>query len=152
VYGCIAAIVVFFDQFTKYYIRKTMALGESIPMIKGGLHLTYVHNYGAAFSILQNRQALLISLTATIIIVITAYVIKYGKTLSKSEMTGLALITGGGFGNLIDRIRYGYVVDFLNIHILPVFNVADMAVCAGSALLIYSVFLSELRHSRAGLR
>ncbi|MFA7501666.1 MAG: signal peptidase II [Anaerovoracaceae bacterium] len=150
-YWGIAAAVIIVDQISKSWIRGTMALGESVSLAGNYLHLTYVHNYGAAFSILQNRQTLLVALPLLITAAITGYVVKRGSTLSTAEVVALSLIAGGGLGNLVDRIRFGYVVDFINIRILPVFNVADMAVCAGSALLVYCVAVLEARSAKSDL-
>ena len=141
----IILFVVLADQLSKQLVRSSMELYQSIPLIGGLLDLTYIHNYGAAFSILQNKQAFLIAFTGLAMTAIAIYVARERKKLPGAEIAALGLIVGGGLGNLIDRVAQGYVVDFLNIHILPVFNVADMAVCAGSALLVYSVMILESR-------
>ncbi len=141
----IILFVVLADQLSKQLVRSSMELYQSIPLIGGLLDLTYIHNYGAAFSILQNKQAFLIAFTGLAMTTIVIYVARERKKLPQAEIAALGLIVGGGLGNLIDRVAQGYVVDFLNIHILPVFNVADMAVCAGSALLVYSVMILESR-------
>ncbi len=139
----ILAAVVFADQLSKYVIQTSYILNETVPFISGILDITYVHNYGAAFSILQNKQAFLIAFTAIAMLAITIYTLKQQKKLPRAEVVAFALIVAGGLGNLINRVMYGYVVDFLNIYILPVFNIADMSVCCGSALLIYSVMVLE---------
>ena len=130
----IILFVVLADQLSKQLVRSSMELYQSIPLIGGLLDLTYIHNYGAAFSILQNKQAFLIAFTGLAMTTIVIYVARERKKLPQAEIAALGLIVGGGLGNLIDRVAQGYVVDFLNIHILPVFNVADMAVCAGSEI------------------
>jgi len=145
VFRRIILFVVLADQLSKQLVRSSMELYQSIPLIGGLLDLTYIHNYGAAFSILQNKQAFLIAFTGLAMTAIVIYVARERKKLPQAEIAALGLIVGGGLGNLIDRVAQGYVVDFLNIHILPVFNVADMAVCAGSALLVYSVMILESR-------
>lgn len=143
--GWIAAGVVILDQITKHLVRSGMELDQSIPILPGLLDLTYIHNYGAAFSILQHQRAFLIAFTSLAMAAVVIYILKEQKNLPGIETAALSLIVGGGLGNLIDRVLNGYVVDFLNIHILPVFNVADMSVCVGSALLIYSVAVLEPR-------
>jgi signal peptidase II len=143
VFGFIIAAVVVADQLSKYAVQSTCILNQTIPFLPGLLDLTYVHNYGAAFSILQNRQLFLIVFTSAAMLAITIYVFKQHKKLPRAEVAAFALIVGGGLGNLINRVDHGYVVDFINIYFLPVFNVADMAVCAGSALLLYSVIILE---------
>jgi signal peptidase II len=145
VFWGIASAVVALDQITKQLAESSMELNQTIPLIRGMLGLTYIHNYGAAFSILQNQRVFLISFTGLAMIAIIIYVLKEQKKIPGAEKAALALIVGGGLGNLIDRVMNGYVIDFINIYILPVFNVADMSVCAGSALLIYSVVVLEPR-------
>lgn len=142
-FGIIIAAVVVADQLSKYAVQSTCVLNKTIPFLPGFLDFTYVHNYGAAFSILQNKQIFLILFTTAAMLAITGYVLRQQKNLPKAEVAAFALIVGGGLGNLINRVVYGYVVDFINIYLLPVFNVADMAVCAGSALLLYSVMILE---------
>jgi len=143
VFWTIIVVVVLLDQASKLWIQSSCVLNETIPFISGVLDITYIHNYGAAFSILQNKQTFLILFTSIAMVVITAYVIKQKSTLLYAEIAALAFIVGGGIGNLLNRVMYGYVVDFLNIYLLPVFNVADMSVCIGSALLLYSVLILE---------
>ena len=141
----IIGTVVVSDQLTKYLIRSTVELNQTVHVFSGLLDLTYIHNYGAAFSILQNKQTFLITFTGIAMVAIILYVIRQGNKLPRAEVAALGLIVAGGLGNLVDRVMRGYVVEFLNIYILPVFNVADMAVCAGSALLVYSVVVLEPR-------
>ena len=141
----IIGTVVVSDQLTKYLIRSTVELNQTVHVFSGLLDLTYIHNYGASFSILQNKQTFLITFTGIAMVAIILYVIRQGNKLPRAEVAALGLIVAGGLGNLVDRVMRGYVVDFLNIYILPVFNVADMAVCAGSALLVYSVVVLEPR-------
>jgi signal peptidase II len=145
VFWWIIGTVVVSDQLTKYLIRSTVELNQTVHVFSGLLDLTYIHNYGAAFSILQNKQTFLITFTGIAMVAIILYVIRQGNKLPRAEVAALGLIVAGGLGNLVDRVMRGYVVDFLNIYILPVFNVADMAVCAGSALLVYSVVVLEPR-------
>ena len=144
-FGWIIAAIVLTDQITKHLVSSSLELNQTVHVFSGLLDLTYIHNYGAAFSILQNKQAFLITFTGIAMAAIIIYVLKERKKLSRTELAALGLIVGGGLGNLTDRVLNGYVVDFLNMYILPVFNVADMAVCAGSALLVYSVVILEAR-------
>ena len=145
----IIACLVLLDQLAKFFVQASVGLNETIPFISGILDLTYIHNYGAAFSILQNQRAFLVGFTSIAMLAITVYVVKEKSKLLSSEVVALAFIVGGGLGNLIDRVTNGYVVDFINIYILPVFNVADMSVCVGSALLIYSVLILEPQNSKS---
>ncbi|HZK01738.1 MAG TPA: signal peptidase II [Anaerovoracaceae bacterium] len=131
------------DQISKIFIRTGMDMNESIPVVDGIFHITYVRNYGAAFSILQGKQALLITVTLISIICIAVYFAIHLRKNHWALSLALALIVGGGLGNLIDRIRLGYVVDFFDFRIFPVFNIADICVCCGCGILILYLFIFE---------
>ena len=145
----IVLLCVAVDQWSKLQIARTMELGANRPLIPGVLDFTYTHNTGAAFSILTGRQTFLIAVTAAVMIAMTVYVIRKGRSIFLPEKIALALIVGGGCGNLICRCVRGYVIDFINIHILPIFNAADICVCCGCALLVLSVLILEPRHAAA---
>ena len=135
------------DWLTKHWIQTSMALNDTIPVIDGIFHITYIHNYGAAFSILQGKQGLLLIVTGIAMAGIAVYMIvaQKKKELTPMGMWGLALILGGGLGNFFDRVRFGYVVDFFDFRIWPIFNVADIAVCCGCGLLVFYVMVWEPR-------
>ncbi len=133
------------DQLTKLLVSGRMSLHQSIPVIEGVIHITYVQNRGAAFGMLsESRWVFLIASTVTIVAV-AAYLI-----LSKNENTlqviSLSMILSGGIGNMIDRLALGYVVDFIDFTLIDfaVFNGADSFVCVGAALLVLTLLL-ELR-------
>ena len=140
---------VLLDQLTKWQVARSMSFGSNIALLPGLLDFTYTHNTGAAFSILTGKQLFLIVFTAAMMLAMTVYVVRKGKKLFLPEKIALALIVGGGCGNLICRVMRGYVIDFINIHILPIFNVADICVCCGCALLALSVLWLEPRAERA---
>jgi len=125
--------VCFVDQLIKLYIKSSMIQGQSIPVIKNVFYISFVQNEGAAFSLMQNRTCLLITVAA---IVVAGVFILYYKYINKKAPYAIALglIAGGALGNLIDRVRFGQVVDFLDFVIWPVFNFADIAVVTGSCL------------------
>lgn len=131
------------DQFSKYLVDSSMELGQTIPLIKGVFDLTYVRNDGAAWNILSGKQTLLIVVTGAVMLTIIAYVIVNRKKISLLEKLSLGMIVGGGIGNLIGRASVGYVIDFLNIQIIPVFNVADIGVTVGCILLILTILKSK---------
>ena len=145
----IVLLCVAIDQWSKLRIVQTMELGANRALLPGILDLTYTHNTGAAFSILTGKQTFLIVVTAIVMLAMIVYVARKGKSLFLPEKIALALIVGGGCGNLICRVARGYVVDFINIHILPIFNVADICVCCGCALLVLSVLFLEPRCAAA---
>lgn len=123
-------------------IYSNMNLYESIPVIENVFHITYTQNFGAAFSILQNRQNLFIGISLLAVIVIFYIMIKLKKS-DKILLYSLSLIAGGAIGNLIDRIRFGYVTDFFDFRIWPIFNIADISIVCGTVLLAYYVFFIE---------
>ncbi|MBQ2096111.1 MAG: signal peptidase II [Firmicutes bacterium] len=136
------------DQLSKLAVERSMELGATKPLLPGILGFTYTRNTGAAFSILTGKQAFLIAVTAVVMIAMVVYVLRKGKTIFLPEKIAIALIVGGGTGNLICRIVRGYVVDFINIHILPIFNAADIFVCCGCGLLVLSVLWLEPRYGK----
>ncbi len=143
------------DQFSKWYITSTMSLHASYPVIDGFFNITYIRNPGAAFGFLANAAPLL--RTGFLIVVSTAAIVMVLYYLARNRSDGvlltgaLSLITGGAAGNLIDRIRFGNVVDFLDVYIgsyhWPAFNVADSAISIGAVLLVVEMF----RRRKAGI-
>ena len=120
-------------QAVKLYVTSHLALYESAPLLPGFLELFYIQNTGGGFSILTNHTQLLTVLTAALMAVIAVLLVR--KVFSHPlAMWTLTLILGGGLGNLIDRVRLGYVVDMFNFQFVsyPVFNVADILVVCGT--------------------
>ena len=136
----IAAVVL--DQIIKNLIVQSMELYETIPVIQDIFHITYIHNTGAAFSMMEGFRGFLTILPMIMILAALIFMLIKRKSAHPMLMTSVALIAGGGIGNLIDRIFYGYVVDFLDFRVFPIFNVADIFVCVGCGLLIlYVLFI-----------
>ncbi len=127
------------DQFVKYLVRKNMELGQSIPIISGIFHLTYIENPGAAFGILANRRLLFLLLT---IIIVGIMFYLYFQLCQKKSLTAfsLGLVISGALGNFIDRFFRGTVTDLFDLRIWPIFNIADICICVGLALLCYLLF------------
>jgi len=151
----IALAIVLTDQVTKAIIIRSMRLGQSISIVPGYFDLTFVLNPGAAFSLLatlperiRNPFFILISVAASILIIVYRARHLRGYRLAS---VSLGLILGGAVGNLIDRVRFGVVVDFLDAHVhqyhWPVFNVADSAISVGVTLLLIEMLL-EWRRER----
>ena len=109
---------------------------ESRPLISPVLHLTYVQNTGAAFGLFKGQQALFVGLSLLVIVWI-AWELLAKPSMPDMLIWGCALILGGATGNLIDRVRVGYVVDFIDLRVWPVFNIGDSAITIGVALLIW---------------
>ncbi|MDR1571161.1 MAG: signal peptidase II [Clostridiales Family XIII bacterium] len=154
--ACYLAIpaVVAADQATKLLVSAWLAPGGrspgDIPVIPGFFDITYVRNTGAAFNILRDRPGLLSSFVMLLLAAMLAYIFLRGRKESAMVLAGVSLVAGGGIGNLVDRLRLGYVVDFLGFGSFPVFNAADIAVCTGCGLIILHFALSERRAARAG--
>lgn len=123
------------DRFTKGLVTSTLSLNQTIPVIQDFFHITYIHNRGASFGMLKDQRWLFVLLTLVVVAGIVWTVLKE-KNLSTSMRLLLGLISGGALGNLVDRLRWGFVVDFIDFRgIWPyIFNVADIGVVAGGIL------------------
>ncbi len=136
----ITIIVLLLDQFIKYMINKFMDINTSIKVIPNFFSIFYVRNKGAAFSILEDNTILII-LISVIFIVILDYYIRKEKNFTKLSVISLGMIMGGIFGNLMDRIIYHSVIDYLSFGSFPIFNLADIGITVGVGLLIISELL-----------
>ena len=124
------------DQALKYWTVTHLALGESTELLPGVLQLTRLHNYGAAWSSLSGKTAVLLIVTTALLIAVAWLLVKKIVRHRLGVAAGL-FILGGGLGNMIDRVWHGYVVDMLDISPLfeyPVFNLADCFVVVGAVL------------------
>ena len=136
----ISILIIFLDQLTKTIIARHIDYhNQKIVVIEGFFNLRHDRNSGAAFSIMQGQRTLLIVATILAMIFIAYYYFQFRHSLWMR--IGLGFILGGAIGNLIDRIQYGFVIDFLQFGILPkyrwpTFNIADTAICIGAAMLI----------------
>ncbi len=135
----IGIIIFVVDQLVKHLVIGSMHLGESIPVIKGIFHITYVLNPGAAFGMLEHQRWVFILVAVTVLLVAGIF---YSKLKRESNLlqAGAGLLLGGAVGNLVDRIQTGLVVDFLDFRIWPVFNIADIAICVGAGILILDMW------------
>jgi signal peptidase II len=144
--------IVLLDQFTKHWIRSTFVYGESRPVIDGFFNLTYVRNDGAAWNILSGHGIILILISVVVLVLLLIYRRSFlQEQLSHKILLGL--MVGGIVGNLIDRIRFGWVTDFLDFQFgtyhYPSFNIADSSICI--AVVFYIVLnLHEERKKKAG--
>ena len=136
------------DQLTKLLIVDRLMPGESAPLIPSVLHLTYIQNHGAAFGLLQGQQVLFVGLAVLVIAWLGRELIK--PSTSWAAAWGAALVLGGAAGNLLDRVRLSYVVDFIDVRIWPVFNLGDSAITIGVALLLWESLLSGARGKGQG--
>lgn len=132
--------IVVLDQLTKHIMKGWLAPDDSISIIGKFLYFSYNENKGAAFGIYQEGTKVLIVITAVIMAGLVYYLVKLWKT-SRFGYIALSIILGGAIGNFIDRVRLGYVVDFIDVKLgsfnYPVFNVADTFVVVGTFMLAY---------------
>lgn len=136
--------VILFDRVTKLFFVGLLEYGESLPIIRNVLHMTLVHNTGIAFGFFKDQGIVFIIVPIIAIILLIFNIYYYRQTdgaLSLSYIIAFSLILGGAFGNLIDRIAYGYVIDFIDFRIWPVFNVADSAITVGAVVIAIKCFL-----------
>jgi signal peptidase II len=139
----LAFIIAALDQATKWHVRSTFDYGVAHPVLPGFLNLTYIRNTGAAWGLLGGQNTVLTLLSVVILVVM---VIFRRSFLSRTweHRLALALLIGGVVGNLLDRVRLGWVTDFLDFHVRgwhwPAFNLADAAICVGAGLYIVSAF------------
>jgi signal peptidase II len=137
-YFWIAALMTFLlDQLTKYWVVQTFSLTQTLPLINGIFHFTYVTNTGAAFSLLSGKVELLRWLSLGVSLVLITIAIS-APLLNFWDQLGYGLILGGAMGNGIDRFRLGYVIDFLDFRLInfAIFNIADSFISIGIVCLL----------------
>jgi signal peptidase II len=145
----ISALVVVLDRVTKHIVAEQLPNGQAHTVIPGVFRISDVHNTGAAFSMFAENASpvtvrnILIAFSVVAVIILFGMLWRVGRYLSVTSVA-LALILGGAFGNLYDRVRYHYVIDFLEVHIIhyhwPDFNVADSCIVIGACLLLIEIF------------
>jgi len=135
----VVLLTLIIDQSSKAIIKYMLAEGQSIPILPFVFHLTYIRNPGAAFGLFADQTIFFIIATLFVItlVMLVARRIPESRWLLKLS---LGLILGGAVGNLLDRLRYGLVVDFLDFRVWPVFNLADSAIVLGACLLVLEVW------------
>lgn len=132
-YCCFVFAILILDQLTKLLIKNNFNLNESFVLIRNFLNITYITNTGSLFGILRGTNIYLIWFS----LIVLGLIMFYWHEINKKDRLFFALITGGILGNLVDRIAYGFVVDFISFSFWPAFNVADSAICIGIIGLIY---------------
>lgn len=148
----ISGAIIALDQATKIYIHTQFRLGESITVLENFFNITYVRNFGAAFGILAESQPtfreIFFLTMPPVALIIILFILKGVEKSDKVQTVGLSLIFGGAIGNYIDRIRFQYVIDFLDFHFYskaswPAFNVADSAIVCGVGLLLLQMVFEK---------
>jgi len=130
-----ALLIIFLDQLTKFLVKQNFQLNQSIPIINNILHLTYITNTGSAFGLFKSLNLIFVLFSIIVIVVIFYYLKKIIRN-EKLLQFSVGLLLGGTIGNLIDRLFYGAVIDFIDFRVWPVFNIADSAVTISVMLLI----------------
>jgi signal peptidase II len=156
-YFLVSLAVLLLDQWTKGIITRAFDVHQSRAVVGGLFDLTYVRNSGAAFGLFASvdssiKAIMLNSVAVLVFIVVSAYALRSSHKSVRLQV-GFSLILGGAIGNLLDRVRFGYVVDFLDFsisgHHWPAFNVADSAICVGVGLLFLDMLRNEEEKSPA---
>ncbi len=148
----IAILIVGLDQITKAVVVASMKLYQSVTVIPGFFNLTYIHNPGGAFGFMAGQSQTIRTLLFIVVsILAVGFILYFYKNTPDSHpmlAMGFALIFGGAIGNLIDRIRMGTVIDFLDVYIQhlhwPAFNVADSAISVGMAIFIFHLLFKKM--------
>ncbi|MCL1623067.1 signal peptidase II [Moraxella sp. Tifton1] len=154
-YYFIALIILVLDQLTKLYFDHNFELYETVDVIPPVLNWTLAYNHGAAFSFLADQSGwqkwFFASLGLMVAIFITVYIRQVPRE-ARSLSIGLSLVLGGAIGNVIDRILYGHVIDFIHVHYAdvwhyPIFNIADIGICIGMSLVMYDMLFLEKKRT-----
>lgn len=140
IYIFIGILAVIVDQISKLLVQRNM-YGSEISIIDNVFSLTYVENFGAAWGIFSEWDFLLKVLPPVLIVIILIYL--YKSKPDKFEILSGTLVISGAIGNFIDRIRLGYVIDFIDFKFWPVFNFADICIVVGCFLMIITLFSRE---------
>jgi len=142
VFGLTGLLIVVADQLSKAWIKTNLLEGQSL-FETGFFRITHLHNTGAAFGLFQGQSFILtiVSLIGVVVLLVYGFVVYHRFPWFESLLNRLALglVLGGAAGNLIDRIRLGYVTDFIDFGFWPAFNIADSAVTVGVIILVYSL-------------
>ncbi len=145
----LSGLMVVLDQITKVWVDLNLGLHQSIPIMPN-FSITYAHNYGAAFSFLSEAGGWQRWFFAVLAIAVSVGIVIYLKKLKPEEKLlalSLSLILGGAIGNIIDRVIYGYVIDFLDVYYgvyhWPIFNIADSAITVGVGLMLIESFMEK---------
>ncbi len=148
------AVVVGLDQLTKYLMTEWLKPDKTFPIIQDVLHFSYTENTGAAWGMLKDARWVFMIVSTLAVLGILAYLI-FAKNKPRGSQWALALICGGGIGNMIDRIFVGYVVDFVDFRLInfPLFNLADSCVCVGTFLFVIFYLIDDWKNEKkkAGL-
>ncbi|MCK4245119.1 MAG: signal peptidase II [Candidatus Omnitrophica bacterium] len=139
----VGIIVLFFDQLTKYLVRLSLYQGQSVVLIPHLLYLTYIKNPGISFGLFKGKIPLLFYLVLSLLAIGMLIFFLRRARRNRAQRIATGLITGGILGNLIDRVRFGAVIDFLDFRVWPIFNLADSGITIGIIILL----IHEIKNS-----
>jgi signal peptidase II len=149
IYSSVILGVIALDLITKFLSYTRLSRVDTIPIIDGVIHFTYVENRGAAFGMLANHRWVFISIS---IVVISAFLLYLFLGHAENMLMGIAMsmISAGGLGNMVDRLSLGFVVDFIDFRLInfAVFNIADSFVCIGAGLMILYLVLEIIKEGK----
>jgi len=146
-YALVAGLILICDRLSKFLVMTRMVEGESITLIPSFLYLTYVRNQGAAFGFFQGQ---VIFLSAVAVLCLLFILTQWRKIMAKGLLVrwGVVISLVGAIGNLIDRVRFGAVIDFIDVLVFPpIFNIADVAIVLGVGLLFWEVLINDRKAS-----
>ena len=145
----ISVLIIILDQFTKHRAMLHLMNKRPYVVIKDFVQFHYVENRGAAFGILQDKKVFFVIITVAVLIIASYYLITNYHELNKLTRIGVALLIAGAVGNLIDRIRFGYVVDFISFRLMgiydfPVFNIADIFIVLSTFFIVIIILFDKI--------
>lgn len=143
--------IIIFDRLSKIFFCHLLDVNESMILIRNVLHFTLVHNTGIAFGLFKDSDFVyfIIPLVLTGLLIYNVYYYRYAQQLNLVYIVAFSLILGGAIGNLIDRIRFGYVIDFIDLRVWPVFNIADSAITIGAVVIFFKCLRQQDRKVRS---
>ena len=144
-YVLLTSALIFFDRLTKWWASTSLAVGQPRPLLGHSIRLTRVHNIGGAFGLFPGSSELFLAVSGAASIVLVVLLL-LGRTRGALARTGMALVLAGAVGNMLDRLLYGFVLDFFEIRGFPVFNLADTCISVGAGLIILHVLLGGDSH------
>ena len=154
----LSALIVALDQLLKMYVHTHFQLGESVPVMTGFFNITYVRNFGAAFGFLNQThpdfREIFFLLMPPVAMVIILMILRGVREDDTRQILALSSVFGGAIGNYVDRVRFKYVIDFLDFHwkeayTYPAFNIADMAIVCGVIILLVLMYFEGKKKTSA---
>ena len=139
----ITTATILLDRLSKIFFTNLLDYGESLPIVRNVFHMTMVHNTGIAFGFFKDQGIvfIIVPIIAIILLIFNVYYYRQNKeVISRGYIIAFSFILGGAIGNLIDRILFGYVIDFIDFRIWPVFNLADSAITIGALIIAIKCF------------